>query len=1013
VGSYNPHAPIILGNEWVPIREPDFRPDDITEMGVEITIEHTAAVVSGYYYVKETVPNELVGVADLMAVYVAGTEKDTGPVQQVVIPASAISITGTGISGTIAGLLNPSDSTTVSFTLGDPNSQEIGIQFDVAAYQAQLQNKRILQVEFIYTVAGTDEALSVAQMFTLRAADQLDGYQYARSLKGARFITFNTQVESINMGDVNPMWGTPTSTTGDRRIYPWRWEELNNYSQNAPPVSKQQVVVHIFAPTLTGLFFINYAAMRVTYCEERRVLYGANHIRASNSALAYVQGPIPIMLRTPQFAIPTSLAPGRYTVSLSHRIFTDPSAFNETYTTPLLYALRELYELPSQSGIVVKQSMTVDDTFDSVDSDVLAQYSLHTTSAVVTGSHVYGQRIGAPVYGAITATQVISNNGSTAPTYPQVRFYARRFGDTTQSLTLTGPTTSASITPATLDALPELVDGWREVTLRLLVPPTGTNVNGNWVFSSVGEVAGNRWEVLGATEISPPQSLNAATYLAPTGATQRLTWLSPNVTGSTADSGADATLLFSQDPPAISEFVVSQLSQAISGIGVECFVPDGCVPTAIGYNFLTWIMLGECDDFAVPCTNSWCTATTGQPWTNSGGAASDYDKADGTGQHTQTAVNTVHFSTVPSTSSDNEVRAKFYVPVFPTGAPITYGVTPRFSSTTNNYYAQIQFLTTGLTSIRLTKLVAGVGTLITSGTMGAFEVGQWWNIATRMEGSTFVAKIWLDGTDEPQTWQIITVDTDIAVGANVGVESRLDSGNTNALPVILYTDDFQAFPATVVSSSLEIQRMDTEDTEWQTILDTGSLCVTGFKDLEARVGVQSWYRARLCNMLDFCGPWVSGAGTIPAPGVTVSGDGNSTLIFTSNASPLSSLAYTTVWEGKPVETFVFPEADTQTLQRMYGRDFQVAFRPLERGGEQFDRVILVQAAAITLESLANFNELRDLAWADLDYVCVRDELGNRWFANVLVPSGTVQRNRRLYLAQIRVTEVTNTPSPVT
>jgi hypothetical protein len=75
-------------------------------------------------------------------------------------------------------------------------------------------------------------------------------------------------------------------------------------------------------------------------------------------------------------------------------------------------------------------------------------------------------------------------------------------------------------------------------------------------------------------------------------------------------------------------------------------------------------------------------------------------------------------------------------------------------------------------------------------------------------------------------------------------------------------------------------------------------------------------------------------------------------------------------------------------------------------------VILVQAAAITVPSLADFKGLRDLAWDDLPYVCVRDELGNRWFANVLVPAGETKRNRRLYLAQIRVTEVTDTPAPV-
>ena len=67
---------------------------------------------------------------------------------------------------------------------------------------------------------------------------------------------------------------------------------------------------------------------------------------------------------------------------------------------------------------------------------------------------------------------------------------------------------------------------------------------------------------------------------------------------------------------------------------------------------------------------------------------------------------------------------------------------------------------------------------------------------------------------------------------------------------------------------------------------------------------------------------------------------------------------------------------------------------------------------MTPPSLANFKRLRDLGWASLPYVCVRDELGNRWYANVRVPDGTVRMNRTVYVAQIQVAEVTSTPFPV-
>ncbi len=53
-----------------------------------------------------------------------------------------------------------------------------------------------------------------------------------------------------------------------------------------------------------------------------------------------------------------------------------------------------------------------------------------------------------------------------------------------------------------------------------------------------------------------------------------------------------------------------------------------------------------------------------------------------------------------------------------------------------------------------------------------------------------------------------------------------------------------------------------------------------------------------------------------------------------------------------------------------------------------------------------------MAWADVPYIAVRDELGNRWYATVLVPNGNVRRNRTLYFAQVDIIETTDTATPV-
>ena len=278
-------------------------------------------------------------------------------------------------------------------------------------------------------------------------------------------------------------------------------------------------------------------------------------------------------------------------------------------------------------------------------------------------------------------------------------------------------------------------------------------------------------------------------------------------------------------------------------------------------------------------------------------------------------------------------------------------------------------------------------------------------------GSTLQFKAWVHGTPEPIAWATSLTTTMLTPG-DVRLAAQLDGGVTNTLPITIEFTGVTATPPAAEGTYHEIQRFDAYDGAWKTIMQSTTPCADSFADYEARVGVESQYRIRTCNVLDFCGAWVTGSATIPTPGVTGAGDGNSILILTSNAAPDASLAYVMQWENQPVETFAFPEASFVQLQRIFGKDYFTAFYPLERGGDQFGRTLLVNAAAITPTALANFNDLRDLAWAQLDYVCVRDELGNRWLANIQVPDGTVRRDRTLYLAQIQVAQVTDMPTPI-
>ncbi|HEX8631040.1 MAG TPA: hypothetical protein VF755_23025, partial [Catenuloplanes sp.] len=217
----------------------------------------------------------------------------------------------------------------------------------------------------------------------------------------------------------------------------------------------------------------------------------------------------------------------------------------------------------------------------------------------------------------------------------------------------------------------------------------------------------------------------------------------------------------------------------------------------------------------------------------------------------------------------------------------------------------------------------------------------------------------------------------------------------------------------------EVQRRD--DTmpadDWETIAKVVEPRVSAVDDYEARVGVASRYRIRAVHRTGIAGPWSAPVtATIPAPGVTGVGTGAGVLLLTSNHHPDGNLAYVMTFDRRSGEDFTFPEAGQVELRAMFDRDYRTAFRPLERAGVEFTRTVLVNAAAIPPATMdKGFGDLRDLAWDTVPYVCVRDELHNRWLSTLLVPSGSVRRRgtaQHLHLAQLTIIEVTDTPAPL-
>lgn len=139
------------------------------------------------------------------------------------------------------------------------------------------------------------------------------------------------------------------------------------------------------------------------------------------------------------------------------------------------------------------------------------------------------------------------------------------------------------------------------------------------------------------------------------------------------------------------------------------------------------------------------------------------------------------------------------------------------------------------------------------------------------------------------------------------------------------------------------------------------------------------------------------------------------LTITAPADPSLNAAFPEAHGSRlPAESeWTTQDGDDVVFRQVYGRDHQIAFRPLERKGIAFSRRLIVSALCTAsspcLDVVAG---LRDLTGAGQPYLVVRDYCGNRWYAAVTtdrvirstVP-GLKGNADSVWLVDIQVTEL--------
>jgi hypothetical protein len=191
---------------------------------------------------------------------------------------------------------------------------------------------------------------------------------------------------------------------------------------------------------------------------------------------------------------------------------------------------------------------------------------------------------------------------------------------------------------------------------------------------------------------------------------------------------------------------------------------------------------------------TWGNADTGQAWTSANVSAGEGTTNGTSGLISNATVNLLRSERILLDSNDCDFTVDNSLPITSaTGASITQWVLGRMLDLSNHYIAQWVLATSGAVSLALTYRSAGsLGPTLASTTLAAAHVsGSVWRIRLQVYGSSIKAKAWVPASGGEPGWQLSVTDTTLTAGTNIGIMSRLESGNTNTLPVVSTWDNLQ------------------------------------------------------------------------------------------------------------------------------------------------------------------------------------------------------------------------------
>lgn len=198
------------------------------------------------------------------------------------------------------------------------------------------------------------------------------------------------------------------------------------------------------------------------------------------------------------------------------------------------------------------------------------------------------------------------------------------------------------------------------------------------------------------------------------------------------------------------------------------------------------------DTFTRTVAGGWGTADTGQTWTLTGGATSDYSVLSGQGRHLITSVSVGRRSSMTQPSADIDIRADIGSSLVTSGGFANAQIVARFADASNLYLAELLFNTDATLTIRIQKVVAGVTTTLATASLSmTYTAGQMFTLRFQVSGSTLRAQAWPADGAPTSGWKLQVVDGSLSAAGVMGLRSFRSAANTDTSLSMLY-DNFQA-----------------------------------------------------------------------------------------------------------------------------------------------------------------------------------------------------------------------------